>query len=114
MTRTEVALEALVEALDDLVVALQTTSADDLLRVEPRLDVAVAELRASLGTVSRDAASPRVRPLVVRAQERIAQARRLGGTVPALLSVMFPGQVTYNRVGVRMAPLTRPGMAQVI
>lgn len=113
MTRAEVALTALVDALGDLVTALRQSRADDVLRVEPRLDVAVAELRASLGTLPRGARPELVR-LAHLAQDRIAQARRLGGTVPALLSVMFPGQVTYSRAGVRMAPIPRSGMAQVI
>jgi hypothetical protein len=116
MTRAETALIALVEALDALVAALQQTGADAVLRVEPRLDVAVAELRAVLGAVTPETLGTpgRVRSLVRQAQDRIAHARRLGGTVPALLSVMFPGQVSYSRGGMRVAPMARSGMTQVI
>ncbi len=108
----EAALSAVAATLVDVAAALTRAETDAVLALEPRLAAAVADLHLSQASRPLDPAA------LARAAEDVRDAmaacRRLGGTVPAVLSVMFPGQVTYSRAGVRVNQLpTRPALTQV-
>lgn len=108
----EAALSAVAGTLVDLAAALTRADADAVLALEPRLALAVADLQASQAGRVRDRSM--VLRAVVDVREAMAACRWLGGTVPAVLSVMFPGQVTYSRAGVRLDQLpVRSALTQV-
>jgi hypothetical protein len=107
------ALAALSTVLDDLADALTHADADRVLALEARLVEAVAQVRHAAcvpNTVSASELAHRISGV----RDALGRCRRLGGTVPAVLSVMFPGQVTYGRAGARMdAVPVRPALTQV-
>lgn len=108
-------LRALADVLDDLAQALTEGRADGVQAVEPRLADAVAALTAASQTLAGARRGPEDRALAATIRARIAVCRRLGGSVPALMSVMFPGQLLYGRDGRgRGAMPVRPAVAQVI
>lgn len=108
----EAALSAVAATLVDLAAALTRADADAVLALESRLALAVADLQASQAGHVLDRST--VLRAVVDVREAMAACRRLGGTVPAVLSVMFPGQVTYSRAGVRLDQLpVRSALTQV-
>jgi hypothetical protein len=112
--RTE--LTALSTVLDDLSVALERGRADEVLALEARFADVVADARAKVvaaapGTVRLD----EVVDLVAVVRDQMTRCRRLGATVPALMSMMYPGQVGYGPAGTRVhgAPV-RSALTQVI
>lgn len=111
-------LLALATVLHDLTVALETGRAAEVQAVEPRLVDAIDAVRTSCASASASGPEP---ASIERAQllrlirARVATCRRLGGTVPALMSVMFPGQTLYGRHGLRLGTIpVRPSLAQVL
>lgn len=108
----ESALSAVAATLVDLATALTHADADAVLALESRLASAVADLQPNAAGRVLDRST--VLRAVVDVREAMAACRRLGGTVPAVLSVMFPGQVTYSRAGVRLDQLpVRSALTQV-
>lgn len=113
-------LLALATVLHDLTVALETGRAADVQAVEPRLVDAIDAVRTSRASASASVPGPEPASIeraellrLIRA--RVATCRRLGGTVPALMSVMFPGQTLYGRHGLRLGTIpVRPSLAQVL
>jgi hypothetical protein len=94
------ALVTLETTLKALAEALASGRGDEVWAVESR----VAEATEALCRVTRQrvAVGPGDRALqaqVSRIREQLVQCRRLGRTVPAVLSVMFPGRVGYGRDG---------------
>jgi hypothetical protein len=108
----EGALSAVAATLVDVAAALTRADTDAVLALESRLAAAVADLQVSQAARPLDPAT--LTRAVADVSEAIAACRRLGGTVPAVLSVMFPGQVTYSRAGVRLNQLpVRSALTQV-
>lgn len=111
-------LTALSDVLADLATALETGRADEVLVMEERVAAVVAEARATVlaaspGTVRVD----EVRDVVAIVRDQMTRCRRLGSTVPALMSVMYPGQVGYGPAGARVpagSAIVRPALTQVI
>jgi len=94
------ALATLEAAARALAAALASGRGDQVWAVESRLAEATEELRRV--TRQRGAVVPDDRAVhaqVGRIRAQLAQCRRLGRTVPAVLSVMFPGRVGYGRDG---------------
>lgn len=109
------ALQALADVLEDLAQALAQGRAESVQAIEPRLADAVAALTAASQTLAGARRGPADRELAETIRARIAVCRRLGGSVPALMSIMFPGQLLYGRDGRRRGALpVRPAVAQVI
>jgi hypothetical protein len=107
-------LLVLLAVLEELTVALETGRAENVQAVEPRLVDAVEAVRALGGAIQRPAAASAVE-VASAIRARIATCRRLGGSVPSLLSVMFPGQSLYGRDGLTHGTLTlRPAVRQVL
>lgn len=107
-------LFVLLAALEELTVALETGRAEDVRAVEPRVADAVEALRALAGAHPLLAGEP-VADIASAIRARIATCRRLGGSVPSLLSVMFPGQSLYGRDGLRHGGIAvRPAVTQVL
>lgn len=107
------ALAALSTVLDDLADALSSADADRVLALEARLAEAVSQVRQAACVPNAVSASD-LANRVSDARDALARCRRLGGSVPAVLSVMFPGQMTYGRAGVRLAAVpVRPALTQV-
>jgi hypothetical protein len=110
-------LTALSDALADLAAALESGRAEQVLALEERVAAVVAEARATVrasapGTVRVD----EVADVVAVVRDQLTRCRRLGSTVPALLSVMYPGQVGYGPAGTPGpgGASMRPGLTQVI
>lgn len=99
------ALQALAMVLDDLAAALVANDAGAMLETEPRLAATLTAVRAVVRPQGDDGAD--VARGVTRVRDAIERCRRLGATVPSLLSIMFPGQVTYGPAGVRVEGLPR-------
>lgn len=92
------ALTVLADVLADLAAALGRGREDEVLAIEPRLAAAIEGVRAAGPVPAQSGPSSAVlRALAARVRDEVAGCRRLGGTVPALLSVMFPGRVSYGR-----------------
>ena len=107
-------LLVLLAVLEELTVALETGRAENVQAVEPRLVDAVEAVRALGGAIQRPAA-PSAVEVASAIRARIATCRRLGGSVPSLLSVMFPGQSLYGRDGLTHGTLMlRPAVRQVL
>lgn len=106
MTPTPPTLREAIAGLSAVLVRLADTltkwHAAQVLDVEADLARALDTLRLSIRAGHRDVSGA----ALTEVRERLAQCRRLGGTVPALLSVMFPGQLTYGpaqaRTGTRL------------
>ncbi len=96
------AIAGVSHALARLAETLTKGDAAQVLDVEAALARALDSLRLSIRAGHRDVSAA----ALTEVRERLAQCRRLGGTVPALLSVMFPGQLTYGpalaRTGTRL------------
>lgn len=92
------ALTVLADVLADLAAALERGREDEVLQIEPRLATAIDGVRAA-GPLPALAgpSSTAILSLSARVRDEVAVCRRLGGSVPALLSVMFPGRVSYGR-----------------
>lgn len=109
-------LTQLCHVLHDLAAALETGRAGEVLSIEMRLAQVVADARAAV-LAGRSQAVPldEVRDHVATVRDQMARCRRLGATVPALLSVMYPGQVGYGPAAGRgpVAPV-RSALTQVI
>jgi hypothetical protein len=110
-------LRGLSDVLTDLAAALESGRADEVLAMEERVAAVIAEARAAViaaspGSVRVD----EVVDLVAVVRDQMSRCRRLGSTVPALLSVMYPGQVGYGPAGTRVpgGASVRPGLTQVI
>ncbi len=109
-------LTALSEVLADLAGALETGRAEQVLAMEERVAAVIAEARATVlaaapGTVRVD----EVVDVVATVRDQMTRCRRLGSTVPALMSVMYPGQIGYGPAGTRVTATTvRSGLTQVI
>jgi hypothetical protein len=121
------ALTGVSDALTTLGAALASGQSGDVWAVEAQLASAIADLQSVLAAspssnrldvgaaAAYDPGRPTYPPLLTssdrsgwpeeiaadaaRLREQLVQCRRLGGAVPALLSVMFPGQVGYGRDG---------------
>lgn len=109
-------LTQLCHVLRDLAAALETGRAKDVLAVETRLAEVVADGRAAILAARPDTVRlDDVRDLITTVRDHMARCRRLGATVPALLSVMYPGQVGYGPSAGRgpVAPV-RSAITQVI
>ena len=107
-------LAVLLAVLEDLAAALETGRAEAVQAVEPRLSDAVDAVRA-LAAAQPALASQPMTEIAAAIRARIATCRRLGGSVPSLLSVMFPGQSLYGRDGLRHGTVTvRPAVTQVL
>src|SRR5262245_25613839 len=91
-------LFVLLAALEELTVALESGRDDAVRLVEPKLAEAVEAVRALAGAHPQLSSEP-VAEIASAIRARIATCRRLGGSVPSLLSVMFPGQSMYGRDG---------------
>ena len=104
-TPVPVAPLTLAAALDQLAEALASGEAERVLAVETLLMEAVADWRQRASTGG--AAGVSVRD-IDDARHALARCRRLGTTVPALLSVMFPGQSEYGPSGALRAPTPHP------
>jgi len=109
-------LTALSDVLADLATALETGRAEQVLAMEERVAAVIAEARATVlsaapGTVRVD----ELVDVVAVVRDQMTRCRRLGSTVPALMSVMYPGQIGYGPAGTRVsgAP-ARAGLTQVI
>jgi hypothetical protein len=109
-------LTALIDVLADLATALETGRAEQVLAMEERIAAVIADARATVlaaapGTVRVD----EVVDVVAVVRDQMTRCRRLGSTVPALMSVMYPGQIGYGPAGTRVngAP-ARSGLTQVI
>ena len=107
-------LSVLLAVLEDLTAALETGRAEAVQAVEPRLFDAVDAVRALAAAGAPNAGEP-VGEIAAAIRARIATCRRLGGSVPSLLSVMFPGQSLYGRDGLRHGTIAvRPAVTQVL
>lgn len=109
-------LTALGQVLHDLSAALEAGRADDVLAVEARLADVVAEARAqALGARDASLRLDDLRDHIATVRDQMARCRRLGATVPALLSVMYPGQVGYGPTAGRHSSVAvRSALTQVI
>lgn len=109
-------LTSLCHVLHDLAAALETGRAEDVLVVEARLAHVVAEARAAVVAGRSDEVRlDEVRDHIATVRDQMARCRRLGATVPALLSVMYPGQVGYGpSAGRGPAAPVRSALTQVI
>jgi hypothetical protein len=93
------ALAVLSGVIDDLARALESGRAEDVLAIEPRLVDAIRDVRLYANGHQSTAGTGSLGELAQRIRDGIHRCRRMGGTVPALLSVMFPGQVGYGPAG---------------
>lgn len=92
---------ALTGALEGLSEALASGSAERVLVCEDALLAALADARQ---IVAGHGAVVVRRDEIDVARHAMARCRRLGGSVPALLSVMFPGQTGYGPSGAARQP----------
>jgi hypothetical protein len=109
-------LTTLAEVLADLASALETGRADQVLALEERVAAVVSDARATvLAATPTTVRREDVMDLVAVVRDQMTRCRRLGATVPALMSVMYPGQIGYGPAGTRVAGATvRPALTQVI
>lgn len=91
--------ESLLAALRELSAALESGRADAVAAVEPRLAAAVNDVGCRFASGVARETTPDVVSGVAAVRQELAACRRLGGTVPALMSVMFPGRGLYGRDG---------------
>jgi hypothetical protein len=109
------ALAVLSGVIDDLARALENGRADDVLVIESRLVDAIRDVRLYANGSQSTTATSSLGELAERIRDGIHRCRRMGGTVPALLSVMFPGQVGYGPAGHHPAtPRVVSAMVKVI
>jgi hypothetical protein len=107
-------LLVLLAVLEELTVALESGRAESVQAVEPRLADAVEAVRALRGAIT-PAVAEAAGEVTAAIRARIATCRRMGGSVPSLLSVMFPGQSLYGRDGLTHGTMAlRPAVRQVL